>query len=229
MMMTRTPRPEPLTHSAEDYLKAIYALSGDAPASTSQIAQRLELAPASVSGMIRRLSDQGLLDHEPYRGVLLTDAGRTVALRMLRRHRLIEAYLVEFLGYQWDNVHAEAERLEHAVSDLLVERMAAALGHPSVDPHGDPIPGPDGAIDVPDYVAVDQLQPGERVELRRVGTNHPGRLRYLAQLGLLPGAQVTLVAREPFDGPVTLGVDGAERVIAHDLASLLLCVRSLDA
>ena len=229
MMMTRTPGTEPLTHSAEDYLKAIYTLSGDAPASTSQIAQRLELAPASVSGMIRRLSDQGLLDHEPYRGVLLTDAGRTVALRMLRRHRLIEAYLVEFLGYRWDDVHAEAERLEHAVSETLIERMAAALGHPSVDPHGDPIPGPDGAIDIPDYVPLANVQPGERVELRRVGTNHPGRLRYIAELGLQPGAVVTVQAREPFEGPVTLRVDGVDRIIAHDLALLLLCVRNPDA
>ncbi len=229
MMMTREPGTEPLTHSAEDYLKAIYTLSGDAPASTSQIAQRLELAPASVSGMIRRLSDQGLLDHEPYRGVLLTDAGRTVALRMLRRHRLIEAYLVEYLGYQWDNVHAEAERLEHAVSDLLVERMAAALGHPSVDPHGDPIPGPDGVISEPAYVPLAQLELGAPAELCRVGTNHPGRLRYLADLGLTPGAAVEVTARDPFEGPVTVLVGGHARTIAHDLAQLLLCLRQPDA
>lgn len=225
MMMTRDAVAEPLTHSAEDYLKAIYTLSGDAPASTSQIASRLGLAPASVSGMIRRLSDQGLLDHEPYRGVLLTDAGRVVALRMLRRHRLIEAYLVEFLGYRWDDVHAEAERLEHAVSEVLIERMAAALGHPRVDPHGDPIPGPDGAIEEPDYVPLAHLEPGESAELRRVGTNHAGRLRYIAELGLQPGTTVTLVARQPFEGPVTIHVSGADQVVAHDLALLLLCVR----
>ncbi|MDZ4673610.1 MAG: metal-dependent transcriptional regulator [Gemmatimonadota bacterium] len=227
-MMTRHPATEPLTHSAEDYLKAIYTLSGDAPASTSQIANRLELAPASVSGMIRRLSDQGLLDHEPYRGVLLTDAGRVVALRMVRRHRLIEAYLVEFLGYGWEDVHAEAERLEHAVSETLIERMAAALGHPSVDPHGDPIPGPDGAIDEPDYVPLALLEPGEVAELRRVGTNHAGRLRYIAELGLLPGVPVTVVARQPFEGPVTIRVNDTKQVVAHDLALLLLCVRDAN-
>ncbi len=224
--MTRDVMTDALTHSAEDYLKAIYALSGDAPAATSKIAERLDLAPASVSGMIRRLSDQGLLDHERYRGVVLTDAGRWIALKMLRRHRLIETYLVEFLGYQWDDVHEEAERLEHSVSDLLVERMAAALGHPIVDPHGDPIPGPDGSIQEPEYLEFASLNPGDEVVMRRVATNDPERLRYLAGLGLQPGTAVTLMAREPFDGPVTLVVDGIPRVIASDLALMLLCVRA---
>ncbi len=137
-----------LTRSTEDYLKVIYRLSaGDAPASTTAIAERLEVAPASVSGMIKRLAERGWLEHVPYRGVQLTGEGRRVALRMLRRHRLIEAYLVEFLGYSWDTVHNEAERLEHAVTDTLVERMARALGHPNVDPHGDPIPDREGVVE----------------------------------------------------------------------------------
>lgn len=227
--MTRDPAAEPLTRSAEDYLKAIYALSGDAPASTTQIAQRLELSPASVSGMIRRLSDQGLLDHEPYRGVVLTDAGRQVALRMLRRHRLIEAYLVAFLGFRWDNVHAEAERLEHAVSDDLVQRMEAALGFPRFDPHGDPIPGPDGALDEPASTPLSGLPAGEPAVLHRADTGDDARLRYLAKAGLVPGARVTVVSQEPFEGPLTVRVEGEERVIAHDLASLLHCVRGPDA
>src|ERR687895_900599 len=138
---------EPLTPSVEDYLKAIYRLTPQGrPASTSDIAQRLDLTPASVSGMVKRLSEQGLLEHVPYKGVQLTAEGRRAALRMVRRHRLIEAYLVAFLGYSWDTVHDEAERLEHAVSDTMVERMATALGHPEVDPHGDPIPSADGSI-----------------------------------------------------------------------------------
>lgn len=225
MMMTRDPVGEPLTRSAEDYLKAIYALSGDAPAATSQIAQRLDLAPASVSGMIRRLSEQGLVDYEPYRGVSLTDTGRRIALRMLRRHRLIEAYLVERLGYRWDNVHEEAERLEHAVSDALVERMAAALGHPRFDPHGDPIPDSDGVIDEPAYTPLARLAPGETAALRRADTSDDARLRYLAGAGLMPGARVTLIHREPFEGPVTVRVGDTQRVIAHDLAMRLQCVR----
>ena len=131
---------EPLTRSVEDYLKAIYRLSGGgAPVSTSDIAQLLDLSAASVSGMVRRLSEQGLVEHAPYRGVELTSDGRRIALRMLRRHRLIEAYLVELLGYSWDTVHDEAERLEHAVSEVLIERMALALGNPRFDPHGDQI------------------------------------------------------------------------------------------
>lgn len=216
---------EPLSRSAEDYLKAIHALSADAPASTTDIAQRLELSPASVSGMIRRLSGQGLLEHEPYRGVQLTPAGRREALRMVRRHRLIETYLVARLGFTWDDVHEEAERLEHAVSDLLVERMAAALGHPLFDPHGDPIPAADGSMEVPSYIAVADLAAGETAAVHRVDTGDADRLRYLAEAGLVPGAPVTVMRREPFDGPVTLRVGDAERVIAHDLAARLLCVR----
>lgn len=225
MMMTRDPAAEPLTRSAEDYLKAIYALSGDTPASTTQIAQRLDLSPASVSGMIRRLSDQGLLEHEPYRGVVLTEAGRRVALRMLRRHRLIEAYLVARLGYRWDNVHEEAERLEHAVSDDLVQRMEAALGFPRFDPHGDPIPDPEGAMHEPVSTPLPGLPAGEPAVLHRADTADDARLRYLAGAGLVPGARVTVVNQEPFEGPLTVRVDGEERVIAHDLAMRLHCVR----
>src|SRR3954451_10224042 len=136
-----------LTRSVEDYLKAIYRLSPEGrPASTSEIAHLLELSAPSVSGMVKRLSELGLLEHVPYKGVQLTAEGRRAALRMVRRHRLIEAYLVQFLGYSWDTVHEEAERLEHAVTDQLVERMAGALGHPTTDPHGDPIPSAYGFI-----------------------------------------------------------------------------------
>lgn len=206
--MTLDPAMEPLTRSAEDYLKAILALSGDAAVSTTQIAHRLELSPASVSGMIRRLSEQGWLEHVPYRGVLLTEAGHRAALRMVRRHRLIETYLVARLGFTWDDVHDEAERLEHAVSDQLVDRMAEALGHPRFDPHGDPIPAADGTMEVPAYVAVPDLVAGEPMTLHRVQTGDADRLRYIADAGLVPGAEVTLVSREPFDGPVTVRVGG---------------------
>src|SRR6185503_12498027 len=183
---------EPLTRSVEDYLKAIYRLSSDGqPASTSEIAELLALSAPSVSGMVRRLSEQGLLEHVPYRGVLLTASGRRVALRMIRRHRLIEAYLVAMLGYSWDTVHDEAERLEHAVSDHLVERMAAALGNPHFDPHGDPIPAPDGTIDELVYTPLAELPVGETAEIRRVDTSQPERLRYLEHSGLKPGIRVT--------------------------------------
>src|ERR1051325_857507 len=139
--------PEPLARSVEDYLKAIYRLSGGGqPASTSDIAELLDLSAASVSGMVRRLSEQGLLGDAPYRGVALTTKGRRIALRMLRRHRLLEAYLVRFLGYSWDTVHDEAERLEHAVSEILIERMALALGNSPFDPPGGPIADSEGPM-----------------------------------------------------------------------------------
>ena len=221
---------EPLTRSVEDYLKAIYRLSsGGQPASTSQIAELLVLSAPSVSGMVRRLSEQGLLEHVPYRGVLLTASGRRVALRMIRRHRLIEAYLVAMLGYSWDTVHDEAERLEHAVSDHLVERMAAALGNPHFDPHGDPIPAPDGTIDELVYTALADIPEGETAELRRVDTSQPERLRYLEHTGLKPGIRVTVRARQPFHGPLTIESDGRAQVIGQELAKQLLCVRSEPA
>ncbi|MBX9927443.1 MAG: metal-dependent transcriptional regulator, partial [Gemmatimonadaceae bacterium] len=135
-----------LSHSVEDYLKAIYEAERDGPAPTNTLAARLGVAPASVSGMLTRLAAQKLVTVERYRGARLTAAGRKAALALIRRHRILETYLVAMLGIGWDEVHAEAERLEHAASPKLIERMAEALGHPAVDPHGAPIPGPDGAV-----------------------------------------------------------------------------------
>lgn len=215
-----------LTRSIEDYLKAIYRLSPEGRfASTSDIAHLLELSAPSVSGMVKRLSELGLLEHIPYKGVQLTDTGRRAALRMVRRHRLLEAYLVEFLGYSWDTVHVEAERLEHAVSDTLIERMAAALGHPAVDPHGDPIPAADGSIDEPASTPLAAVPVGETVEIRRVDEREPERLRYLASVGLVPGVVVTLLDHQPFGGPVTVESAGERHVIGEELAQVVLCAQ----
>jgi DtxR family Mn-dependent transcriptional regulator len=215
---------EPLSRSVEDYLKTIYRLSeGGRPASTSQIAEALSLAPPSVSGMVKRLSEQGLLSHEPYRGVLLTEAGRVAAIRMVRRHRLIEAYLVGRLGYTWDGVHDEAERLEHAVSDELVERMAEALGYPEVDPHGDPIPDAKGKVAHPDLHPLSGVATGIVAEVGRVDTSDADRLRYLASAGLVPGARVIVLERAPFNGPITVEVSGRSLALAPDLAAVVLC------
>ena len=217
---------EPLTRSVEDYLKAIYHLSrGKQAASTSEIAELLGLSAPSVSGMVRRLSEQGLLEHVPYRGVLLTPSGRRIALRMIRRHRLIEAYLVGFLGYSWDTVHDEAERLEHAVSEALIERMALALGNPRFDPHGDPIPASDGSIDELVYTPLAEVPAGESAEIQRVDTSHPDRLRFLEHAGLKPGVRVTVREHQPFHGPLTLRVGSEDQVIGHELAQQVLCVR----
>jgi DtxR family Mn-dependent transcriptional regulator len=220
---------ESLTRSVEDYLKAIYRLSPSGrPASTSEIAHLLELSAPSVSGMVKRLSEQGLLEHVPYKGVQLTAEGRRAALRMVRRHRLIESYLVDFLGYSWDTVHAEAERLEHAVSDTLVERMAAALGHPSFDPHGDPIPTSDGSIAELDCIPLSDIPVGRTVELRRVDESEPERLRYIASLGLRPGAVVMVTDRQPFGGPLTVESNGERLIIGRELGQVLLCAREAD-
>jgi DtxR family Mn-dependent transcriptional regulator len=225
-LMTAMTAREPLTHSAEDYLKAIYHLTASgAPASTNDLAQSLGLAAASVSGMLRRLAEQELVVHEPYRGVTLAPVGRQIALRMLRRHRLIEAYLVAQLGYTWDTVHDEAERLEHAVSDELIERMAKVLGHPLEDPHGDPIPGPDGSLAEVVYVPLIDVGVGTEAEIRRVNTSQPDRLRYISAAGLTPGTRVVVAAQEPFRGPIRLLVGNREQVIGHELAAMLLCTR----
>ena len=215
---------EPLTRSVEDYLKAIYQISPEGrPASTSEIAHLLALSPPSVTGMVKRLSEYGLLEHVPYRGVQLTDEGRRAALRMVRRHRLIEAYLVEFLGYSWDTVHEEAERLEHAVSDTMVERMASALDNPDVDPHGDPIPAADGSIHEMACTPLSDIPVGEMVEIHRVHESQPERLRYIASLGLRPGVRVTVLDRQPIDDLVTIEVEGNRHVIGRELGHALQC------
>lgn len=217
---------EPLTRSSEDYLKTIYRLStGGSAAATTDLAHALELTPASVSGMIKRLSEQKLLEHVPYRGVRLTAEGRRIALQMLRRHRIIESYLVAKLGYTWDTVHDEAEHLEHAVSDGLVERMAEALGNPVVDPHGDPIPDANGDVVDLASVPLTDVAVGESVTIRRVDSADPARLRYMADAGLVPGTVVTVIERQPFAGPIAVRLGHADRIVGHNLARLLLCSR----
>lgn len=224
--MTSDVAREPLTRSTEDYLKAIYRLStGGVAVATTDLAELLGLAPASVTGMIKRLSEQGLADHERYRGVKLSAEGRRIALQVLRRHRLIEAYLVGFLGYTWDTVHREAERLEHAVSEELVERMAHALGNPRFDPHGDPIPDADGRIAEFVHIPLADIPPGEVVTIRRADTRDDGRLRFLAAEGLVPGTVVKVVSRQPYHGPMSLEVAGVTRIVGHELATILLCSR----
>ncbi len=219
-----------ITAPAEDYLKAIYEIErgGDA-AATNDIASRLAIAPASVSGMVRRLSEQGLLEYERYRGVRLTDAGRRAALRTIRRHRVIEAYLAKALGYAWDAVHAEAERLEHAASEELVDRMAAAIGEPMTDPHGAPIPRRDGTIDETRHDSLADLQPGERARVVRVMDENAEMLRYLDELGLRPGVPVALVGRAPFDGPIAVRVGRTERQIGAPLAAKVMVTREHEA
>jgi DtxR family Mn-dependent transcriptional regulator len=212
-----------LTAPVEDYLKVIFELeAGGGVAGTNEIASTLGVAPASVSGMVRRLADQGLIDHERYRGVQLTKAGRLAALRTIRRHRVIEAYLTTALGYPWDLVHDEAERLEHAASDELIDRMAAAIGEPTTDPHGAPIPTRDGTLNEPALQTLDAVEVGAHVCIQRVGDRDPEQLRYLAELGITPGRQVEVLAHAPFDGPISLRVGRITRTIGAGLAKRIL-------
>jgi DtxR family transcriptional regulator, Mn-dependent transcriptional regulator len=205
-----TPAPA-LTAPVEDYLKAIYDLQqGGEAATTNALAERLALAPASVSGMVRRLASQGLLEHEPYRGARLTAAGRIAALRTVRRHRVLESYLATVLGVPWDDVHAEAEQLEHAASDALIDRMAHALGDPLFDPHGAPIPTRDGEVDETRHSTLADWPVGTRGTVMSVSDKDPAMLRYLGDLALRPGAIVHIHARAPYDGPIDVMV-GTER------------------
>jgi len=219
----RNPSP-PLTRSVEDYLKAIYHLSSQGGfATTSDIAAMLMVAPPSVSGMMKRLSETGLIEHVPYRGVQLTHQGRHAALQMIRRHRILEVYLTQQLGYDWGDVHAEAERLEHAVSEKLIDRMAGALGDPRYDPHGAPIPTATGEIEEAELVTLAAAAVGATLLLRQVGDENPARLRYLAEQGLTPGTRLTVLERQPFNGPVTVRIGRDTRVVGQELALLLLC------
>ena len=217
-----------LSRSVEDYLKAIYGLSqGSDPASTSAIAESLEVQPASVTGMVKRLAEIDLLEHVPYRGVRLTPAGHREALRVLRRHRILETYLCERLGYTWDDVHDEAERLEHAASDELIERMAHALGFPSHDPHGAPIPTIAGEIEPAVVATLADALPGSRLQIRAVRDEQAEELRAMAADGLVPGARVRLDEGQADEGVVSVvvgGADGAAVAVLRDLASRIYVV-----
>jgi DtxR family Mn-dependent transcriptional regulator len=212
-----------LTAPVEDYLKVIFELeTAGKGAGTNEIAAQLDIAAPSVSGMVRRLADQGLIVYERYRGVRLTDAGRRAALRTIRRHRVIEAYLTAALGYPWDRVHEEAERLEHAASDELIDRMARAIGEPETDPHGAPIPTRDGTLDEPPLASLADIEPGRQACVQRVGDRDAERLRYLAELGITPGTEVEVLARAPYDGPITVRVRGTDHAIGPTLARQIL-------
>jgi DtxR family Mn-dependent transcriptional regulator len=214
-----SPKTPELSGPVEDYLKVIFELEAtDGVAGTNEIAGVLCIAPASVSGMIRRLAEQGWIAHERYRGVRLTRAGKRAALRTIRRHRVIEAYLTTALGYPWDRVHDEAERLEHAASDELIDRMAAAIGEPSTDPHGAPIPTREGTIAEERLASLATVPVGTRVRIQRVGDRDAEQLRYLAEIGITPGRQVEVIARAPFDGPIDLRIGRVVRSIGPALA-----------
>jgi DtxR family Mn-dependent transcriptional regulator len=209
-----------VSHAMEDYLKAVYRLRDEhGQVTTLRLADELGVTGPSVTNMIKRLHDMHLLNHTRYHGVELTPAGEKIALEVIRHHRLLELYLAESLGYPWDEVHAEAERLEHHVSDELEARMDSALGYPTRDPHGDPIPSREGEIDIVPGIRLLDLAPGETATVIRVSDRDPEQLRYLGGLGLFPGVAVTVVEQLPFEGPIKIRIDTAEHTIGRPLAA----------
>ncbi len=212
-----------LTPAVEDYAKAIYALQPQdgEPVSTNAIAERLGVTPGSVSTMLRKLADLGLAEHEPYRGVRLTADGRRRALEVIRHHRLLELFLVEVLEVPWDRVHDEAEVLEHVLSEELEGLISAKLGHPTIDPHGDPIPSPDFVIAEPDTQPLAGLAVGALGTFVRVSDSDPAMLRYLSERGIAPGDRLEIVDRQPFGGPVFARFGATVEVLGGDLAAAM--------
>jgi DtxR family Mn-dependent transcriptional regulator len=210
----------PLSETAQDYLKEIYKLQTETGrVETSALAERVGVAPPSATAMLKKLGALGLLEHEPYRGARLTRSGEKAAIEVIRHHRLLEMYLAETLGLPIEQVHGEAERLEHALSEELEARIDASLGFPTHDPHGHPIPDADLNLDDSEVRSLDSLEPGDRATILRVPDTDPELLRYLSSLDLVPGEAVELVASAPFGGPVNVVAAGREHAISRELAA----------
>jgi DtxR family Mn-dependent transcriptional regulator len=211
------------TPAVEDYTKAIFALESRStePVSTNALAERLGITPGSVSAMLKRLGELGVIAHEPYRGVRLTEDGRRIALEVIRHHRLLESFLADALGMPWDRVHAEAEVLEHVLSEDLEDLIAAKLGHPTVDPHGDPIPTADLKLEEPSTARMESLQPGDEGLFVRVSDSDPEMLRYLAERGISPGERFAVRDRQPFGGPLFVVFGEQEHALGGQLAGAM--------
>ena len=212
----------------ENYVKAIYQLSaegGGEIAATGKLAETLGVSPGTVTSMLKTLGESGLAQYTPYEGARLTDSGRSLALRVLRRHRLIELFLVQTLQLTWDEVHAEAENMEHAVSDLLIDKIDSFLGHPESDPHGDPIPRADGTIAPTAGGALTALGAGERFRIVRVTDQSPDFLRYLADTGLRIGAEGTIAEIRPQAGVIVLRIAAQETTLSREIADKLVVAR----
>ena len=218
-----------ITPAMEDYLKAVYRLGSDGGAVTTQrLADELGISGPSVTNMVKRLDELKMLEHTRYHGVVLTTAGERVALEVLRHHRLLEVYLAESLGYPWDEVHEEAERLEHLLSDKLEQSIDRALGHPTFDPHGAPIPTAEGKMPALSNRRLSDLGVGEVATVEQVSDRDPEQLRYLGTLGLVPGKRVELRERLPFEGPFRLLVGSEEHLIGAPLARIVYVVVTPD-
>ena len=209
-----------LSEAVQDYLKTIYKLQErGGPVSTSALAEAMGVAAASATGMVKKLAGLKLARHNPYQGVVLSKAGEKMALEVIRHHRLLELYLAEALGYSWDQVHEEAERLEHVISEEFEEKIFEALGRPTRDPHGDPIPTKDGTMAGDRHDRLSDMEPGATGVIRRVSDRSAEMLRYLGTRGLVPDATVVVVEKAPFNGPITVKTGDTSHVLGRDLAS----------
>ncbi len=212
-----------LSSSMQDYLKVIWTTQewDDSPVTSRALAERFGVSQSTVSEALKKLAAAGLVDHERYGTATLTDAGRAAALAMVRRHRLVETFLVDYLGYAWDEVHDEAEVLEHAVSDDFVERLSARLGHPEFDPHGDPIPTADGRLPALDARPLVDVEAPARLRVVRVSDEDPALLRHLVDLGMTLGVTLRLVERHDFAGTLAVELDGTQRDLGHVAAAAI--------
>ncbi len=218
------------TQAVEDYLKNIYELQASAEkVSTTSLAERLGVAPASVTGMVKKLAAMKLLKHEPYHGVLLTKAGEKIALEVIRHHRLVESYLTEALGVPWDKVHEEADKWEHVLSEEMEDRISAMLGNPTTDPHGAPIPARDGSLPETSLRRLSDLEPGERAVVAEVSDHDPELLRYLGEMGLFPQTKLRLISAAPFQGPLTIEIGGREQAVGREVAGQVLVESGVKA
>jgi DtxR family Mn-dependent transcriptional regulator len=218
-MIEQLERRSTFTRSQQDYLKALYLLHGDQrPVPTRELAQRLGISSPSVSEMVTRLSSQGLVEHDRYRGQQLTREGRKVAVELVRHHRLLEMFLVQVLGYSWDEVHDEAERLEHVISERMEQRIFELLGRPELDPHGHAIPTLGGKVRPLSDRPLSQCQVGEKVVVQGVSDEDPSRLRELQRRGLVPGARIEVIADSKFEGPIAVRMNGRRASVPLGLA-----------
>ena len=213
------------TQAVEDYLKVIYELEAQSgKVSTTSLAERMGVAPASVTGMVKKLAKMKLVVHEPYHGVSLTPAGEKIALEVIRHHRIVESYLAEALGVPWDKVHDEADKWEHVISEEMEDLMADKLGNPTTDPHGAPIPARDGSMPKSEFRRLADVEAGETVIISEVSDHDPELLRYLGELGLFPQAKVRIISVAPFQGPLTIEVGRAEHALGIEAASHIFVV-----
>jgi DtxR family Mn-dependent transcriptional regulator len=212
-----------LSEAVQDYLKSIYLVQQERGRATTQaLAERMEVSAPSVSGMLKKLAEMKLVKREAYHGVTLTAAGEKVALELVRHHRLLELYLAETLGYTLDKVHDEAERLEHHISEEFEDKIAALLGHPDTDPHGDPIPAKDGSIREHSSIRLADADAGKKVVVSRVSDRDSRMLAYLGSLGIKPSVAIEVLAKAPFNGPVHVRVGSKEHHIGQDVARQVL-------